>query len=72
MFRFDIEKEELVRGADGLCIECKAWEKGELMGLITDGSKNQLPLREFPGYTDKSATEKKVNSILYFFKCLSR
>jgi len=55
IFKFDIEKEELIRGTDGLCIHCKAGEKGELLGLIDGGI-----LREFPGYTDKTATEKKV------------
>jgi fatty-acyl-CoA synthase len=44
-----------VRGSDGLCIECKNGEKGEMMGAISTQA-----LREFPGYTDKSATEKKV------------
>lgn len=32
MVKYDVEKEELVRGPDGFCIECKCGEAGELIG----------------------------------------
>lgn len=51
--RFDIESEELVRGEDGFCQKCDFDEAGELLIKITDATR-------FEGYTDESATEKKV------------
>lgn len=56
--RFDVEKEEPVRGPDGLCIECGFGEAGELIGeIINDPSR---PAARFEGYADKAATEKKI------------
>lgn len=56
--RFDVEKEEPIRGADGLCEECDFDEAGELIGeIINDPSK---PAARFEGYADKAATEKKI------------
>jgi len=55
LFKYDIETEELVRGSNGLCIECKPGEKGEVLGLINDE-----PARAFKGYTDSEATQKKI------------
>jgi fatty-acyl-CoA synthase len=56
--RFDIEKEEPVRGPDGLCIEAGPNETGEAIGrIVADPSK---PANRFEGYADQSATEKKI------------
>jgi len=53
LVRFDVESEELVRGADGFCQKCDFDEAGELLIKITDTTR-------FEGYTSESATEKKV------------
>ena len=53
--KFDIEREEPVRGSDGRCIECEAGEVGEVIGKIS-----AEPGRSFDGYTTKADTEKKV------------
>lgn len=53
--RFDIERELPVRGSDGFCMECKAGEVGEAIGLIADE-----PGKNFEGYTQGADTEKKV------------
>jgi fatty-acyl-CoA synthase len=56
--RFHIEKEEPVRGADGLCIEAEPDEVGEAIGrIVADPNK---PANRFEGYADQSATEKKI------------
>merc|ERR1719495_103844 len=49
------ETGEPERDADGLCIRCKPGEPGEFVGEIV---KNH-PARDFHGYADKSATDKK-------------
>jgi fatty-acyl-CoA synthase len=51
--RFDIETEEIVRSADGLCQRCDFDEAGELLIKITGTAR-------FEGYTNESETEKKV------------
>jgi fatty-acyl-CoA synthase len=56
--RFDIEREEPVRGPDGLCIECAPGEAGEILGEILDDPKK--PANRFDGYADKAATDKKI------------
>jgi fatty-acyl-CoA synthase len=53
--KFDVEKEEPVRGFDGFCIECADDEVGECIGRI--GAE---PGRTFDGYTKASDTQKKV------------
>lgn len=53
--RFDVEKEEAVRGGDGLCIECGADEAGEAVGRLSDHAGGG-----FEGYSDKKAGEKKI------------
>lgn len=53
--KFDIEKEEPVRGADGFCIECGPDEVGEAIGRISD-----QPGEGFEGYGDRKADEKKI------------
>ena len=56
--RFDIEREEPVRGPDGLCIECAPGEAGEILGEILDDPKK--PANRFDGYADTAATDKKI------------
>ncbi len=56
--RFDVEREEPVRGPDGLCIECAPGEAGEILGEILDDPKK--PANRFDGYADKAATERKI------------
>lgn len=50
------DKEELVRDDRGRCIPCRPGEVGQLVGLINDRD----PSRRFDGYTDASASQKKV------------
>jgi fatty-acyl-CoA synthase len=57
ILKFDVEKEEPVRGADGLCIEAEADEVGEAVGEI----KNDEARFRFEGYSgDQKQTEKKL------------
>jgi fatty-acyl-CoA synthase len=51
--RFDIESEEIARDSDGFCQRCDFDEPGELLIKITGTAR-------FEGYTNESATEKKV------------
>jgi len=56
--RFDVEREEPVRGPDGLCIEAAPGETGEVIGeIVNDPSK---PANRFEGYADAEATKKKI------------
>jgi len=54
--RFDVEREEPIRGADGLCMECKPGEVGEAIGEIRDDE----PRSRFEGYTKGHDTERKI------------
>lgn len=57
LVKFDVESEMPVRDPKtGFCLECEQNEIGEMLGNI----KPDDPLRQFLGYTDSSATEKKV------------
>lgn len=56
--KFDVESEEVIRGADGFCIECANGESGE---LIFPNVKDD-PSKQFKGYTDPKATAKKLLS----------
>jgi fatty-acyl-CoA synthase len=56
--KFDVESETLVRGPDGLCIECAPDEVGEALGKIVDDPKR--PVGRFEGYADKTASDKKI------------
>mmetsp|Transcript_853 Transcript_853/g.3117 ORF Transcript_853/g.3117 Transcript_853/m.3117 type:complete len:619 (+) Transcript_853:53-1909(+) len=56
LIRYNVEEEEVVRGSDGFCIECEAGEVGQLVGKI----QPELHMKTFVGYTDKSASAKKV------------
>jgi fatty-acyl-CoA synthase len=53
--RFDVESEQVVRGADGLCIECAPDEVGEAVGGISHSAG-----RDFEGYTNKTDSDKKI------------
>jgi fatty-acyl-CoA synthase len=55
LVRFDVETEQPLRAADGLCIECRPGEVGECVGEI-----GQDVRRAFAGYADSAATEKKI------------
>ena len=55
LVRFDLEKEEPIRGPDGFCQPCKPGEIGECIGQIGDDVRSS-----YSGYADKAATEKKV------------
>ena len=56
--RYDVEREEPVRGTDGLCQACGPDEIGEIMGQILNDPMK--PANRFEGYADKAATEKKI------------
>ena len=51
--KFDIDREEVVRGTDGRAIPCDDDEPGELLVKITETQR-------FEGYTNEEATRKKV------------
>lgn len=51
--KWDMDREELVRGADGFALECAPNEGGCLLGKITEDTS-------FEGYTIKEETEKKI------------
>ncbi|MGQ2991276.1 MAG: long-chain-acyl-CoA synthetase [Brevundimonas sp.] len=55
LVRFDVNTDEPVRGANGLCEECRPGEIGEAVGLISADPKH-----DFSGYADKAASEKKM------------
>lgn len=52
---FDIETEEPVRLANGLCRQASVGEIGEAIGAIGDDVRH-----DFSGYADKAATQKKI------------
>ncbi len=58
LLRYDVEREELVRDAEGRHVECRSGEVGELLGRIPVGSRSML--RQFQGYTSAEATEQKI------------
>jgi fatty-acyl-CoA synthase len=53
LVRFDVEKQEVLRGPDGFCVEADPGEPGEAIGHITATGR-------FEGYSDAEATEKKL------------
>ena len=53
LVRYDVDTDEIERDAEGHCIEVAKGEPGLLLGHIN-------PQATFEGYTDKTATEKKV------------
>ena len=70
LIRFDIEKAEPVRDADGFCIRCSADQVGEAIGRIPPSASSSLPrLRgrvrggaagRFEGYTSARDSQKKI------------
>lgn len=55
LIQFDVDANEPIRAPNGLCIECRPGEIGELVGLIKNDVRH-----DFSGYADKAASEKKV------------
>ncbi|WP_396594404.1 long-chain-acyl-CoA synthetase [Brevundimonas sp. R86498] len=55
LVRFDVDTEEPVRLANGLCQETSVGEIGEAIGVISDNIRH-----DFTGYADKAASEKKI------------
>jgi fatty-acyl-CoA synthase len=54
--QFDTEAEEVIRGKDGLAIECGPGEVGEAIGEIRPEDARY----RFDGYQDEEATKKKI------------
>jgi fatty-acyl-CoA synthase len=55
LVKLDLETEQPVRGADGLCQPCAVGEIGETIGRISDDARSS-----YTGYVDKAASEKKI------------
>ncbi len=56
--RFDVERQQPVRNAEGFCIECAPNEGGEVIGrILKDASK---PGARFEGYATQAETDKKI------------
>jgi fatty-acyl-CoA synthase len=55
LIRFDVETEQPVRAANGLCMECRPGEIGECIGEIGAASR-----MHYAGYADKTATSQKI------------
>ena len=55
LIRFDMDKEEPVRGTNGLCIEARPGEVGECIGEIGADAR-----RNYVGYADQTASKRKV------------
>jgi fatty-acyl-CoA synthase len=54
----ELDHENIVRGADGFCVECAPGEVGELISeIVFDPMK---PGQRFDGYADRAATETKI------------
>ncbi len=55
LIKFDVDKEEVIRTENGLCVEARPREIGECIGEI-----GQDVRRSYSGYADPAATQKKV------------
>jgi len=56
--KFDVDKAEPIRGADGFCIPCAPNEPGEVLArIVNDPSK---PANRFEGYASAHETERKI------------
>src|SRR5262249_31610983 len=56
--RYDVERNEVVRGADGLCQRCAPDEPGEVIGkIINDPAR---PGNRFEGYATQAQNEAKI------------
>src|SRR5204863_42980 len=58
LVRFDVEKEQPVRDADGFCVKCDTDEPGEAIGKILNDPEK--PSNRFEGYARKEESEKKI------------
>jgi len=58
LVRFDVEKEQPMRGPDGFCMVCAPDEVGEAIGKIVNDPER--PGGRFEGYAHRSESEKKV------------
>jgi fatty-acyl-CoA synthase len=56
LIKFDVEKEEPIRGPDGFCIEADVDEPGEAIGPISEN----VPRERFDGYNDEAQSRKKI------------
>lgn len=56
--KFDAEKEQPLRNAQGFCVRCGVGEVGEVIGkIVHDPSK---PGQRFEGYSSEAETERKI------------
>jgi fatty-acyl-CoA synthase len=55
LVKFDVKTEEPMRGANGLCIECRPGEVGEAIGKIGTEARTS-----YAGYADKTASASKI------------
>jgi fatty-acyl-CoA synthase len=55
LVRFDLDREEPLRGSDGFCQVTRPGEVGEAIGLIGNDIRH-----DYSGYADKAASEKKI------------
>ncbi len=55
LVRFDVNEEQPIRGADGLCQAASVGEVGEAIGMIGEDVRH-----DFSGYADKAASQKKI------------
>lgn len=58
LVKFDVEKEQPVRTAEGFCIKCDVDEIGEAIGKIVNDPEK--PSGRFEGYARKEESEKKI------------
>jgi fatty-acyl-CoA synthase len=58
LVRFDVEKEQPMRGDDGFCMVCAPDEAGEAIGKIVNDPEK--PSGRFEGYARKEESEKKI------------
>ena len=58
LVKYDLDKDEPVRGEHGLCVLCSANEAGEAIGPLRTGASHVAT--RFEGYTDEQASEKKI------------
>jgi fatty-acyl-CoA synthase len=58
LLRFDVEKSEPGRNADGFCERCAPNEIGEAVGLMPDSGSERAG--KFEGYADAEASSRKV------------
>jgi solute carrier family 27 fatty acid transporter 1/4 len=61
VIQVDRESGEPVRDTEGHCVVTEPGEPGELIGKIVKGD----PIKDFTGYTDKKASEKKILSHVF-------